>query len=302
MFGPRWIGPRNSGQQVVLPLPPAGALGGPKLVLAPAPDPALIEPSSDGPLPIVGKNGKQAWLAYARPFDNSEKRPRIAILITGLGLDAEMTKTAIDHLPGPVTLSFDPYSRELQEDITAARGAGHEVMLGLPMEPLDFPRQDPGPLTLLTSLDDKQNTDRLDKVMGAGVGYIGLTSLMGSRFTTSKAAMTPILAELKRRGLLFVDNRAGENGAAALARLMDLPWAVGDRVLDAEANQAVIDRVLAELETVAQRNHVALGIATLSPLMIDRVTNWSASLQDKELVLAPTSAVADRQPTDIATP
>src|SRR5690606_33980103 len=114
-----------------------------------------------------------------------------------------------------------------------ARARGHEVLLDLPMEPASFPNEDPGPQGLLTSLTPEANLDRLDWVLERGSAYVGVAGAMGSRFTTSREALDPVLREVKVRGLLFVDRRASEDSLVpALAREIGLPYAVNDRAVD----------------------------------------------------------------------
>lgn len=295
-------GKSDSRNRVVVALPPIG--GGVPALLLPAPDPALVENSPDGPLPIIGKDGRQAWQVYARPFDRNDNRPRLALVISGLGLDRSLSQAAADRLPGPVTLAFDPYAANLSDAINQARSLGHETLLGLPMEPLDYPRQDPGPLTLLVSLGDSQNIARLNKVLSAGSGYVGLVSIWGGRFTAEKTAFLPILQNLKERGLMLVDNQAPtDNATALLAAQMRIPWAAANRLIDIDTEPAAIDQVLAGLETLARRDGNALAIAALSPAILDRATSWIASLETKGFALAPTSAIANRQTiTPIAAP
>jgi polysaccharide deacetylase 2 family uncharacterized protein YibQ len=260
--------------------------------LLPAPDPALVETGPTGPLPIIGRDGRQPWLAYGRPFDRADKRPRIAIVITGLGLAGEATKTAIDALPPAVTLAFDPYTKRLGEWVARARGAGHEVLLSLPMEPVDYPRQDPGPATLLTSLSPRENLERLDWVLSRVSGYVGLTPMMGSRFTTSQTSLVPVMDELKKRGLMFVDGRASpQSVAGALAESLALPHVVADDTIDADATREAIDRHLAALETAAQRDGAALGIGFDYPSTLERVALWAKTLDAKNIALAPASAL-----------
>jgi hypothetical protein len=277
-----------------VPLPPAG--GGKAGLLKPAPDPNLVEDSPNGPLPIIGKDGRQPWQVYARPFDTKETRPRIALIVTGIGLDQTLSQAALDRLPGPVTFGFDPYADNVTDNIANARSLGHEALLGLPLEPLDYPRQDPGPLTLLTSLDASQNTDRLMKLMGKASGYIGFVAIMGARFEGENSSLLPVLETLKRRGLMFADNKAPEQSVVApIATQMKLAWAAGNSVIDSESDPATIDQTLAGLETIAKRNGAALGIAALSPALLDRVSTWLPSLDGKGVVLAPASAIANRQ-------
>jgi uncharacterized protein len=261
--------------------------------LLPAPDPALLETTPKGPLPIISGDGRQSWRVYARPFDRADQRPRVALLITGLGPSGAATETSINELPGAVTLAFDPYTRRLGEWIELARAAGHEVVLSLPMEPAEYPRFDPGPHTLLTSLSAKENLDRLDWVLSRVTGYVGLTNMMGSRFTASEANLLPVFDELKKRGLMFIDGRPSEQSVAGnLAQSMGLPRVIGDQNLDEEATREVIDRHLAALEAQAKRNGSALGVGFAYPVTLERIALWTKTLDQKGLALAPASALA----------
>ncbi|HZB90011.1 MAG TPA: divergent polysaccharide deacetylase family protein, partial [Stellaceae bacterium] len=260
--------------------------------LLPAPDPGLVETGPQGKLPIIGRDGRQPWRVYGRPFDRADPRPRIAVIITGVGPTGAATEAAIDSLPGPVTLAFDPYTRQLGEWVDQARAAGHEVLLGLPMEPVDYPRLDPGPYTLLTSLAPKDNLERLDWVLSRVSGYVGLTTVFGSRFTASQTNLLPVLDELKRRGLMFVDGRSSPQSVApTLAQSMSLPCVVADDTIDADTSRDAIDRHLASLEALARQNHAALGIGFDYPVTLERVALWAKTLPEKGIALAPVTAL-----------
>jgi uncharacterized protein len=259
-------------------------------------DPALIERSASGPLPMVADDGRKAWQVYAGSFDRGDTRPRIAIVIEGLGLATPETQAAIDRLPAAVTLAFNPYATDLPDWLQKARAAHHEVVLAVPMEPVDYPREDPGPQTLLTALTPRQNLDRLEWTLGRAAGYVGLTNLMGSRFIAAPTELRPILEVLKGRGLLFLETRAANQSAvAALAQELALPQAVNDRDLDGNLSPAGIDQALVELEPIARRNTIAVATGSPYPLTIDRVLAWAGSLEGKGLVLAPLSAVVAPQ-------
>jgi len=265
--------------------------------LAPAPDAALQEAGPFGPLPMVGRDGREPWRAYARPFTDPHVQPRIALVVGALGLNEAATEAAIQRLPPDVTLAFMPYARELPRWIAAARAAGHEVMLNLPMEPERFPDVDPGPQALMLALTPTENIARLDWIMARGTGYVGLASHMGSRVLASEDTLRPALRELKRRGLLFVDSRSSQKSVGmALARDMGLPAARNDTFIDNEVSRAAIDARLDELEKVAKLNGATLGMGFGYPLTIDRIVDWSATLKGKGLILAPVSAVVNRQP------
>lgn len=261
-----------------------------------APDPGLVEQTADGPLPIVGKDGRAPWQVYARPFDAHDTRPRLAIVVEGLGLDADRTKAAIDLLPPPVSLAFSPYAHDLAAAIGAARAKGHEVLLGLPLEPGDFGDRDPGPDTLLTSLTPAQNLARLKRIMGRGAAYVGFLAVMGDRFAADSSSIEPVLKELKARGLLYVDDNDPEQSAAVhLARAIGMAWAFANRTIDATPEAPAVDKALSDLEGQARADGAALGLGTLYPVTVARVADWAKTLDGKGIALAPASAIVQRQ-------
>lgn len=264
--------------------------------LPPVPDPALVQPSPHGPLPIIAADGRKPWQVYARPFDDADKRPRIAIMVADMGLSQAATQSAIIRLPSAVTLAFAPYASDLQTWIAQARASGHEAVLQLPMEPLDYPHNDPGPRALLTSLKPADNLDRLAWLLGRFTGYVGVTNYMGSKFTASTNDVRPVLEVLAKRGLLFVDSRSSARSVATrVAAELGMPRAYNDRFLDNEASRSAIDARLEELERIALKNGVAIGIGYPYPVTIDRIANWAPTLGPKGIVLVPVSAVVNKQ-------
>lgn len=258
-------------------------------------DPVLLQPSSHGPLPIIGPDGRRPWQVYARPFEAEEGAPRLAIIVSELGFNRETTEAAI-KLPPEVTLSFSPYAPDIGELVAAARRAGHEVLLDLPMEPTSYPADDPGPETLLSFLGATENIERLESVLGRAQGYVGVISHMGSKFTTSPEAMRPVLSVLAERGLLFVDGRTSATSVAGtLADQLKLPRALNDRFIDNEATRLEIDEGLAAVESDARRQGVAVGVGRPFPVTLQRLAVWLPTLKSRGIALAPVSAVVDRQ-------
>jgi polysaccharide deacetylase 2 family uncharacterized protein YibQ len=238
-----------------------------------------------------------AWQQFARPFDPNDERPRIAVVVVDLGLSNAATAAAVQNLPGAVTLSFSPYAESLESWINLARAAGHEVLLGLPMEPANFPVRDPGPRTLLTSLSPRQNLERMDWVLGRVSGYVGVTNNMGSRFTASADALRPVLTSLRDRGLVFLDARTSPRSVAAgLATSLGLPRAINDRLIDQEAARASIDANLADIERVARETGNAVALGQPFPVTFERLNNWLPTLEGKGFALAPVTALLNRQP------
>jgi len=169
-------------------------------------------------------------------------------------------------------------------------------MLAVPMEPLNYPRDDPGPNALLTMLGPDRNLERLEWSLGKVVGYVGITSTTGSKFTGNQAAVQPMIDALKARGLLFVDARANPKSVAGpLATLAGVPRALADRTIDRDLSRGAIDDQLHELETLAKANGAAVGMASPYPTTIERIALWMTALSDRGFVLAPASAVVNIQ-------
>ncbi len=290
--------PQPDTQVTAAPPPPAPPVRQSTDALTPAPDPALIEPSPLGPLPKIDAAGREPWKVYARPTKRGDDRPKVAVILSGLGLSSAATDAAIQGLPGEVTLAFQPFADNIQQWIRLSRAAGHEVLLNLPMEPVDFPANDPGPRALFVSLSPEENQDRLRWALSRVSGYVGVVNHMGSRFTVSREAMQPILAELKARGLLFVDARsAARSVATVLASEMQVPRAINDRFLDnREVSRVTVDAQLAEVEEIARETGVSIAIGQAFPVTIERIREWSDTLSAKGIALVPISAVVDRQP------
>ncbi len=245
-----------------------------------------------------------AWRRYAMAFQEGEGRPRIAVVLTGLGLSTKATEAAIRELPPEVTLSFTPYAPELDRWIALARALGHEVMLDLPMEPENFPVDDPGPQALLTALDGEQNLERLRWVLARGDSYVGVAAVMGSRFVSSESHLHPVFMELKKQGLLFLDNRSTDNSAAGrLSASLEVPLAVNDRSLDrAQTSRVAIDARLVQVERLALTNGSAVAMGRPFPVTIERLRAWLRGLKGRGLVLAPITAVASGPPEGRARP
>lgn len=262
-----------------------------RLQLGAVPDPALIQQSVVGPLPKIADDGAQSWHVYAHPFNSSDPRPKVAVIIGGMGLSRATTSAALKNLPAEVSLAYTPYVQRLQDWIDQSRAYGHEVLLELPMEPHDFPENDPGPYALLTELSDEENTSRLEWLLSRFTGYVGVINFLGGKFLTAEVALAPVVAELKGRGLMMVDDSGSRRSLiGGLAGQIDMPALTSDRRIDVEPSKAYIGRQLAELEAVAIDRGFAVGVGSPYPVTVETVTAWAAGLEERGIVLVPVSA------------
>jgi len=280
--------------------PPAATDPGPPAApLPPGLDPTLSEASRFGALPRLGPENRSSIRAYARPFDRADPRPRVALVVGGLGMNAGLTEEAIERLPAAVTLAFSPYAPRLERLVAAARAKGMELLLALPLEPNGYPLNNPGDRAMLSVLPAAENEQRLFWAMSRFSGYVGaigaLGPLRGERFAQVPALLHDLQTALHGRGLLYIDPRPGAHPSErAWGRTVDL-------VIDEPATGGEVTRKLATLEDLARRDQSALGYAgEPAPMLLERIASWAAGLESRGVVLAPVTALI-RRPEAAAT-
>ena len=255
--------------------------------LAAAPDPRISEAGRHGVMPKLGEGRVRALDVYARA-EEPGTGPRIAIVVTGLGVGQAATAGATARLPAAVSLAFLPYGGEAERAAARARDAGHEVFLQLPMEPFDYPDSDPGPQALLTALKGPENADRLAWALARFPGYVGVANFMGAKLMAD-AAFEPVLREIGARGLGFLDDGTAARTAGATANKARTPIARAEIVLDATPRADAIDAALAQAEARAKANGFVLVSANGAPLSVDRIARWARDLDARGLRLVPAS-------------
>lgn len=262
--------------------------------LASAPDNRLVERTRYGLLPKTGPDGATPARIYARPLGpepTTKPAGRIALIVGGLGISQSGTSDAIARLPPQVSLAFAPYGTELERTVQRARGEGHEVFLQLPMEPFDYPDNDPGPHTLLTGPKGSDNIDRLHWSLGRFTGYVGIVNFLGGRLTADEGALSPILRDLAGRGLMVVDDgSSARSQLATAANRAQIPALKVDRTIDTVTRPDAIDKELAGLEAMAHDQGIVVAAATALPVSIERISKWAQSLEAKKIAIVPVSA------------
>jgi polysaccharide deacetylase 2 family uncharacterized protein YibQ len=273
-------------------VPPLSKPTPPTILAAMLPPPV---PPSAAPAPVAP--GSPLWLKNALPFAPRTSGPMIAIVIDDMGLDRKRS-TRVVHLPGPLTLAWLPYANDLPHQTKAARAAGHELMVHIPMEPQSGDI-DPGPDAMKVGVGNAELLRRLDHGLKAFDGYIGVNNHMGSRFTEDPAGMKVILGELQRRGLMFLDSRTTSHSvASSIARGMHLPMLGRDVFLDNDMSPAAVRASLARVETVARRQGYAIAIGHPHDATVDALVEWLPTVAAKGFTLVPVSAILkNRQPS-----
>jgi len=257
---------------------------------APPPQPQQQQAALPRP-PAPPQDATQpAWLRYAVAAPRlAGGQAMIAIVIDDMGIDRPRSMRAVE-LPGPLTLSYLPYGKDLEGQTALARFKGHELMVHLPMEPSGS--ADPGPDALKTDLDERELRRRIAANLSHFGSYVGVNNHMGSKFTASRPGMEIVIDEMKKRGLLFLDSRtSAQSVGAELANVAGVPNASRNVFLDDVLSSDNVWHQLGEVEKAAKRNGYAIAIGHPHDNTLDALAQWLPSLREKGLVLVPLTAI-----------
>lgn len=249
-------------------------------------DDAVVSDLSSG-LMIKGDNVAESDVV--KEYSTPKGGGRVVIIIDDMGIS--LRSKLVEVLPGPLTLSYLPYAKNLPERVKRASDNGHELMLHMPMEPING-NIDGGPHVLKTS----QNNDDFIKTLEWGLssfdGFVGLNNHMGSNLTQDDKSMRRVMNHIKDTGLFFIDSKTiGSSVVERVAKEIGIPYAVRDVFLDHEINAEFISSALKKLENTAHKQGYAIAIGHPHKETIAALKNWLPTLKSKGLTLVPASMV-----------
>ena len=239
------------------------------------------------------RTSRASWMVHAIPFENTENKPLVSIVLDDMGLNRLHSDWAVS-LKAPLTLSYLPYAKDLANQTQSARAQGHELLIHLPMEPRGA--ADPGPGALMVNMDQMEIKKLLARALYAFPGAIGVNNHMGSLFTADYRAMSIVLMQIKSSGQLFLDSLTVSNSLVSqLGDKFNVPVVSRDVFLDDIDKKDEIVRRLKEVERVAldKGTAIAIGHPRLTTLRV--LEEWLANLAEKKIRLAPLSAVAKKR-------
>ena len=239
---------------------------------------------------IVPAPSAPAWVMNSASVSTQAGLPKIAIIIDDLGLDREAS-ARLTALRGPYTFAFLPYANGLKEQTQAARSAGHELMVHLPMQS-HSDEADPGDNALLKGLSFEEFSKRIEWNLDQFEGFVGINNHMGSLVTEDPALMVRVMARLRSEGLLFVDSlTTPKSMGKKAAKALDVPFVARDIFLDNERSADYINRQLATTEKIARLRGYAIAIGHPYDVTIDTLEEWQKTLEFKGIQLVPISQI-----------
>ncbi len=260
--------------------------------LVAAPIPGLYESSDFGLLPqIRAKDGLTSFNAYKRPFTIRADQPLLSFVITNTGLSKSKIYSLIENLPPEITFAFSPYATDLKQIIDQARAGGHESWLSLPLETQEYPRKDPGPLTLLKSVSEQQNQDRFNKILSSANGYVGFVTNKDHAFDAEATKTSPVLNQVFTRGLTIFDTSlSSPHFNKILASKYDAPYGIADIWLDDDLTPIGLNRQIRKMIELGKAKGKLVVMLNDYPTSINTLEKFLSSAAAKDFQLAPLSA------------
>lgn len=223
-------------------------------------------------------------------------RPRIALIIDDLGNLGRVGERTVE-LDGPVACAILPHTPFARVIARQAHAAGKEVLLHLPLEPVEYPV----PIHIGTIAMDNTRA-QLAKIFDADLSAVphtvGVNTHMGSLLTRHPGHMDWLMGELKRRGdLFFVDSYTTASSVALqLAREHGVPATRRDVFLDNDPARPAIDAEFRRLKHLARLNGTAVGIGHPYDATLSYLEEALARLEEEGFELVPLVRVMDRYP------
>jgi polysaccharide deacetylase 2 family uncharacterized protein YibQ len=259
--------------------------------LRPTPNPALLDENG---LPKIAEDGTKPMDYYARPFASARaEKPMIAVVFRGVGLSHSLSEPLLD-LPFEVNLAISPYSASVEGWMTQSRDFGHETLLEIPLEPHNFPIDDAGANSLLTSLDDEEFNKRLSWLLGRAQTYVGLFAPSNEKFMTSDQHRSMLLNDIKKRGLLFLHSSLHSKDAIKKEKILS-----SDVVADLINSPEDINAYFNMAEATARKKGYAILVLDPYPITVKELLKWLDKFDSKGLSLAPISAIEKRRSGEI---
>lgn len=270
------------------PAAPAARTAEVQVAALPMPPKAVFQPAPRA------FDGEAPWLKNAVMPPAVQGRPMIAIVIDDLGVDKAGSKKIVS-LPGPITTAWMTYADNVAAQARAAKAAGHELIIHMPMEPLNG-TIDSGPDVLRTTMTAEQVRARVRAGFERFDGYVGINNHMGSKFTADTEGMRVVIDELRARGLLWLDSKTSPRSVGAkLAEQAGIPHAERHIFLDNTDTVPAVLKQLAETEKVARKTGYAIAIGHPHDATYQALKQWLPTLEDKGLVLVPLSAIVRKR-------
>ncbi len=279
---------------------PAAPVAAAPVVQAVAPIAVVVQQAPPlAPLPaaptVPATAALPRWQRFAVARPANIDRPAITIVIDDLGVMHAATERVV-AMPGPLTLSWFPFAKNLPNQVAAAAIRGHEMTLHMPMQSTGLTTAWTGPDPLRIDLPPAVNLARLRAAIDAVPATVGLNNHMGSVATKDPALMALVAQECRARDMLFLDSVVvAHSFGYSSAHEAGVPAAARDIFIDHSNRPEDIRVQLEQIEHQARKNGHVIAIGHPWPHTVAALEAWLPTLKAKGFELWPLSAMVARR-------
>lgn len=238
-------------------------------------DTQLVQEENGMLLPKISEKGKKPWTTYANEVNVQPNYYKVALVIKNLGQDVSLTQASVQSLPSEVSLSFSPYSFEMDEDIYKARMSGHETYADLLLPSKDYLKSDTGPLSLDLTSSVEQNKQKYLQTLNRKSPVGGIVINDGVADKDNREQLQAILKDMETRGILLIDATSGDEISSI--KTQNLARKKADIVLDDNFSKDNIRAALTKAEEIAMENGNVLVVMSPKPVVLVEVSEWIKS-------------------------
>lgn len=192
--------------------------------------------------------------------NNENIKGYIALIIDDFGNHTDGTKEMIS-MGIPITAAVMPSLNFTEKDAKEAHDAGVEVIMHVPMEPINGKPEWLGPNGIICSLSDEEIKSRIAEGLDQIKWAVGMNNHMGSKATQDKRVMKNIMEVAKERNLFFIDSLTSENSVvSSISDELGVTSFSRDIFLDNVKNKESIEKQMEKLGDIALKRGYAIGI------------------------------------------
>jgi polysaccharide deacetylase 2 family uncharacterized protein YibQ len=218
---------------------------------------------------------------------------KVAIVIDDLGHSLDIAEKLM-RLDAPIAFSILPGRRYSKLIASQANKSNHEVMLHLPMEPKNYPGENPGLGALISKMNSDELENQLIKNLDAIPFITGTNNHMGSKLTENDEIMQLVMSKIKKRNLFFLDSRTSPNTVAyKIAREYGIKAAKRNIFLDNEDDLDLISQQIIKLGDAAIKKGSAIGIGHPGKNTLIALQNTLPKLKERGIKIVPISQLVN---------
>jgi polysaccharide deacetylase 2 family uncharacterized protein YibQ len=254
----------------------------------PQPEPAKVKPKAPEPHPSQPPGMPETKKTNPIKPVFVKKKARVAIIIDDVGYVTGSTDEML-KVPAPLTFSVLPFGPYSQKYAAAAKERGFEIMLHLPLEPLN-PKVNPGPGVIKRDFTEEEVSEELNRDLEQVPEAVGINNHEGSAGTSDDRLMGILMEALKKRQMFFVDSMTVASSVALkYARLNQIPCAKREIFIDNQTDLASKKETLRELMKIALREGTAIAIGHVRKGTAEAITEMLPEFAKAGVEVVPVS-------------